>query len=467
MNNMVNKFEDIEKKIENLDKKFQIIENKLNNLINISAKNKNFIEKLLKKRKASRRIQDYQLDKDAQWETIKINLHKTGIILEHEVFDKLKKINIDYEPNNSYYYPNEIGKFYNDNFFSTNTIFHSFPNAEIITRKKFESDIIIHEIDKIQNELFEIFLNYYYIIECKSQSHPPVNYLIIPEIIERYIKEYDIKSVMKLYGTAFLRNLDIFSKIWRSNGKIIPIELEYLDIDKRNSPLQKGFWQLFKRIDYESSFNPDFNFFNYSYFSDIKLNSEIELPKYCSVYNDFMNKMKREKAIPKELLEKIRLNLSIFIPIIIVNGNIYTIDPLAEDNFNKIRKRIPAFIKNFNYLELDIQWKGYNHLIRFLMDTMKSEEICFTNDLFFPDIFEPILDVLIISSSEFSNVFTYIRDLVKKVFHKNVDKLLVGSFKKEKDKLIDFQIFSWLLTKSKLLNQDFYQTAYNRFIGKN
>jgi len=118
------------------------------------------------------------------------------------------------------------------------------------------------------------------------------------------------------------------------------------------------------------------------------------------------------------------------------------------------------------YLESDIQWKGYNHLIRFLMDTMKSEKICFTDDSFFPGILEPVLDVLIISSSEFSNVFTYFRDLVKEEFNKKVEKRLVDFFQKRKDSLIDFQIFSWLLTKSKQLNQDFYQTAYKRFIGK-
>lgn len=105
----------------------------------------------------------------------------------------------------------------------------------------------------------------------------------------------------------------------------------------------------------------------------------------------------------------------------------------------------------------------YIDFTHFLMNFLMMKDICFTDKFFFPTIFEPVLDVLIVSSSNFSELFLKIRDQLSKKLYQEVEDLAKNLFLKKKDELIRFLVFNWILSKNSECFNNFISQTYEYY----
>jgi len=185
----------------------------------------------------------------------------------------------------------------------------------------FETDIYIDNRYNYTDENFNILVNTHFLIECKSTANPPINYLFIPK--KGLNKDSKIKFIFPLKGSKFLSDisLELDSICWTDHD-IIQIKYPILDIDEKNA-FNEAFWQFFRRIDYENN-RIDFTTFNFN-ISEIlkkKIPDDFGMPNYISLFKDYYRRMEENNIINEILKDKIDLNISIYVPIIVFNGNI-------------------------------------------------------------------------------------------------------------------------------------------------
>jgi len=105
----------------------------------------------------------------------------------------------------------------------------------------------------------------------------------------------------------------------------------------------------------------------------------------------------------------------------------------------------------------------YIEFTRFLMDFLKEKDIAITDRTFFPTIFEPDLFVLVISSSNFSEIFLSIKDQLESLIQQRIEGLAKNLFLKRKEEITHFLVFGWFLFyRPKFLN-NFYSQTYDRY----
>jgi len=446
-----------EKNNENIDFKKRINENE--SVIEALTKRVNELNESVEKlkiRRGERTVSKFKISGNSQWDLVERTLLQKGILLEHEIFKSLEEMGIVYEPNDSFYYPTEKGLFYIDSFFSNNNLFHYFEDSLEVKTMLFETDAWIQDREIIQDDSFLIRADINYIIECKSRSNPPINYLfVLDKSLSRDEKKRN--SFLTIKGSKFIGNFILeIDNFWRTRHDPIQISYPNLHIDEKET-LNTAFWQLFKRIDHDNNSSLDHVFFYDFNFSEIKLPDGVELPHYIDLFSTYYDKMKKNNLIPEKLKEKIVLDVSIFVPIIVVNSNIYSIDldPKIEKNFKDRVTREPGFIKEFSYLK---QGSNEGHkfidLTRFVMTFLREWKICFEGRKFFPMIFEPILDIFVISSSHFSSCFEKIRNQIKNEFIKKMNSMKDGVFLENREELMRYQVLKWMLSESGSLRDD-------------
>jgi len=449
------------KNYEELKKKLEENKEKIKNLVN----DVNILKKDVKKleiARGSKFVSEFEIENEQQWDQVEKALIQKGTILEYEISKKLEQENIDFEPNDTFIYPSERHSSYIDYFFSSSYPFHAFKEGKDVQTAEFETDFTINEVDKIITDDFEILLDTYYFIECKSRTNPPINYLFI---LNKFYNQVDssFRSFLVINGSNFVGIFNLKSNIlWPTSHEPIQVSYPKQIIDNK-STLSDGFWQIFRRIDYECHKIIYFDLFFNNYYKKIAVPSDMELPKHCSTFNVFFDKWIKNSSIPTKLKEKIKLNIEIFIPIIIVNGNIYSIDLDTKQytNFIEITKKEPGFIREFSYLRqgLDKNYK-YHHLYRFLMKVMGHYDICFKDDIFLPSITEPVLYIPVISSSDFIKVFKKLREEIKIEFHNKIKNHASHLYLENKDELFKFQVFRWVLSHSEEFYKDFLNKCY-------
>jgi len=440
-------YDDLKNRIENLERK---------------------VQRLLKNQ-GDRTISNFEITGDDQWDHIERNLLQKGVILEHEISKKLKDLDIEHTQNYSFLYPSEKGKFMIDYQFSNVNEFFRFPDSEDIKSRMFETDIYIDKDFKYSDENFNISVTFYYLIECKSRSNPPINFLFIPNKVGLELKEPE-KSFFQLKGSKFLPFINLYyDPIWRTDQNIIQIKYPKLDLDSKET-LNEAFWQLFRRIDFERNCMHFFTPFNLK-FLDIEFfkkyfPEDFELPKYINLFNNFYDKLKENNIIDKLLKEKIDLKISIYIPIIVVNGNIYSIDLEknmdVKEKFSKCIKKEPGFIKNYDYLEMPKnEGEKFIDFTRFLMDNLI--DIGIIDRDFFSFKFRPALDVLVISSSYFSEIFSNIKEQLEILIQKRIEELAKTLLLKNRKEIVRLLMFDWMLLNSPNFLNDFASYSYEKY----
>jgi len=423
------------------------------------------VEKI-KSQRGERKVSKFEIKSKAEWDLVERTLLQKGIILEHEIFKSLEEMGIEYEPNDNFFYPTDKGLFYIDSFFSNNNLFHYFEDALDIKTSQYETDVWIQDFEIIQDDNFIIRFDINYFIECKSRSNPPINYLFVLDKTLRKIKTTG-KSFLTIKGSKFIGDLILeIDYFWRTIHDPIQISYPNLHIEEKET-LNTAFWQLFKRIDHDNNKTLDFMFYNIiDNYDEIEVPDGCELPRNVELFSLFYNKMKTNNLIPKKLKEKITLRVSIFVPIIVVNSNIYSIDldPKIEKDFINRVAKAPGFIKEFSYLKQGTN-KGhkFTDLTRFVMTFLEWRKICFKNKLFFPNVYEPILDIFVISSSEFSTYFEKIRNQIKDKFITKIKAMKDGSLLKKKEELLRFQVLKWMLYHSNGLRDDLINKLYEEY----
>lgn len=440
-------YDDLKNRVENLERK---------------------VQRLLKDR-GDRNISNFEITGDGQWDHIERNLLQKGVILEHEISKKLKDLDIEHTQNYSFLYPSDKGKFMIDYQFSNENEFCRFPDSDDIKSRRFETDIYIDKKYKYSDENFNISITFYYLIECKSRANPPINYLFIPNKVGLEFKEPK-KSFFQLKGSKFLPFLNLYiDPIWRTDQNIIQIKYPRLDLDNKET-LNEAFWQLFRRIDYERNnmhfFTPfNLNFLNIDYFKKF-IPEDFELPQYFNLFKIFYDKLEENNIIDKILKEKIDLKISIYIPIIVVNGNIYSIDleknMSAKEKFSKCVKKEPGFIKRYDYLEMPKnEGEKFIDFTRFLMDNLI--DIGITDRGFFPIKFRPALDVLVISSSHFSETFFNIKEQLESLIPKRIEELAKNLLLINREEIVRLLMFDWMLLNSSNFLSDFTSFSYKKY----
>lgn len=422
------------------------------------------VQKLLKDQ-GDRNISNFEINGDDQWDHIERNLLQKGVILEHEISKKLNDLDIEHTQNYSFLYPSGKGKYMIDYQFSNENKFCRFPESDEIKSRLFETDIYIDKDYKYSDENFNISLTLYYLFECKSRANPPINYLFIPNKVGLEFKEPE-KSFFQLKGSKFLPFLNLYiDPIWRTGQNIIQIKYPKLDLDNKEI-LNEAFWQLFRRIDYERNnmhfFTPfNLNFLNIDYFKKF-IPEDFELPQFIDLFKIYYEKMEKNNIIDKILKEKIDLKMSIYIPIIVVNGNIYSIDLekniSTKEKFSKCVKKEPGFIKRYDYLEMPTnEGEKFIDFTRFLMDNLI--DIGITDRDFFSIKFRPALDVLVISSSYFSEIFFNIKEQLEILIQKRIEELAKTLLLKNRKEIVRLLMFDWMLLNSPNFLNDF--TSYS------
>lgn len=435
------------------------------------------VQKLLKDQ-GDRNILSFEIKGDDQWDHIERNLLQSGIILEHEISRKLTDMEIIHDQNCTFKYPSEKGKFMIDYSFSNENEFYRFPEFEKIKSRLFETDLWIDNDYDYSDDKFNIRVTTYYLIECKSRANPPINYLFLPNKTGLNLLKDPKKSFFQLKGSKLLPFLNIdLDSIWRTRHNIIQIRHPKLDIDSKDT-LNEAFWQLFRRIDYEKNrrdfFTPfNLNLLDIDYFKN-KIAKEFEFHHYTHLlqdyyiesFNSYYRKLKDNNIIDKILNEKIDLKISIYVPIIVVNGNIYSID--LESNVNNNEKfsecinKEAGFIKHFDYLKMSVnEGEKFIDLTRFLMDFLK--EIGITDEILFPINFNPELDVLVLSSSNFSKTFLTIKDLLEGLIESRIEKLAKTLLLQKREEIVHLLIFDWTLLNNPKFLDEFTLRAYKRY----
>lgn len=426
------------------------------------------VQRLLKDQ-GDRNISNFEITGDDQWDHIERNLLQKGVILEHEISKKLKDLDIEHTQNYSFLYPSGKGIFMIDYQFSNENEFCRFPVSDDFKSRMFETDIYIDKNYKYSDENFNISVTFYYLIECKSRSNPPINYLFIPNKVGLELKEPK-KSFFQLKGSKFLPFINLYyDPIWRTDQNIIQIKYPKLDLDSKEI-LNKAFWQLFRRIDFERNHMHFFTPFNLK-FLDIEyfkknIPEDFELPQYVNLFKIFYDKLKENNIIDKILKEKIDLKISIYIPIIVVNGNIYSIDLEknmdVKEKFSKCIKKEPGFIKNYDYLEMPKnEGEKFIDFTCFLMDNLI--DIGITDRDIFPIKFRPALDVLVISSSHFSETFFNIKEQLESLIPKRIEELANNLLLRNREEIVRLLMFDWMILNSSNFLNDFISFSYKKY----
>ena len=440
-------YDDLKNRVENLERK---------------------VQRLLKDR-GDRNISNFEITGDDQWDHIERNLLQKGVILEHEISKKLQDLDIEYTQNHSFLYPSDRGKFMIDYQFSNENEFFRFPDSDDIKSRMFETDIYIDKKYKYSDENFNISVTFYYLIECKSRANPPINYLFIPNKVGLELKEPK-KSFFQLIGSKFLPFINLYyDPIWRTDQNIIQIEYPKLNLDNKET-LNEAFWQLFRRIDFERNdmhfFTPfNLKFLDIDYFKKY-IPEDFELPQHLDLFKIFYDKLEKNKIIDKILKEKIDLKIPIYIPIIVVNGNIYSIDLErnidAKEKFSKCAKKEPGFIKRYDYLEMPkSEGEKFIDFTWFLMDNLI--DIGITDRDFFPIKFRPALDVLVISSSHFSETFFNIKEQLESLIPKRIEELAKNLLLRNREEIVRLLMFDWMLLNSSNFLNDFTLFSYKKY----
>ena len=427
------------------------------------------VKKLKSRNFGSKYIENFDFDSEDIWDTIERNIHKRGIILEYEIINILKEINSDFSHHDTFLYPKNPIKFFIDYYFHNNRYFN-IRKLDKLQEKKLETDIIIDEYDKIIDNEIKINLNYKYIIECKSRSHPPINYLIFPNFIYKkafnhnYPKE-NYKSRINFKSSQFGGDFRLKSRLWTTSIDPVKIRADNLHLD-HSRLFEKAFWQLFKRIDYESNFGFDLLLFNNFFLEEGKSFFEsLKIPNHLSMVKNKIDEIKKDENL--SFLRNIQMKITIFIPIIIINSNLYAIDLNKSKDIPLIEKKtkINGFVKNYSYLTIKNTKKNlrYTNLKRFMMEYLKSHKICFENDQFFPNINKPSLDIIFLSSHSFKKSFKNIKTQIKKKYKKFIRKTMIPSYIKYLDDIKDFKILSLFLHHNLKLRWDFIKAVYEEY----
>lgn len=453
-----------EKSIERIEKKMRKYEKDISSI----KKDLEILKKKVKKweiNKGTKIISDFEIKRKDQWDVVESNLSKTGILLEYEIFKKLKDMGIDFEQNYSFIYPNKENSFYIDYIFSKNAPITKFKKAPRIKVSENEIDVLIHHKLKYKDGKYIIRIFVYYLIECKSRSNPPINYLFIPN---KHFMKFDKgkKSVYRLYGSDFIGDLYVESDyLWSTLRDPIQIDYSNLSVDYKNT-LINAFWQLFKCIDYESNFPYTSKLIYATNYDENEISHDREFPRYLQHFNEKYHQFLKDKLIPEKIIKNYTIDLSFYIPIIVVNGNIYLIDmdKSIKRGFIERTKKVPGFIHEFNYLKFKKEKQlEYYHLTRFLMELLKEEGICFKNDSYFPNIFEPVLNIIVTSSDYFPQVLNKIMNDVElkinSIFDSNIEKF----FEERAECLRCLEVFEWFLRNSKAFYIDFLEKCFIKY----
>ena len=442
------------KEFDDINRKIEILEKKVQRLI---------------KDKGDRNISTFEITGDDQWDYIERNLLQKGVILEHEISKILKDLGVIHTQNDSFLYPSDRGKFMIDYQFSNENDFCQFTDSDVIKSRMFETDIYIDKEYNYNDDNFNISITLYYLVECKSRANPPINYLFIPNKVGLDLKEPE-RSFFHLTGSKFLPFINLYyDKIWRTDQNIIQIGYPKLNIDNKET-LNEAFWQLFRRIDFERNNLHFFTPFNLK-LSDINyfkkyIPKEFNLPQYIPIFKMFYDKLDDNNIIDKILKEKIELKVSIYIPIIVVNGNIYSIDLEKnignKEKFSKCVKKEPGFIKRYDYLEMPKnEGENFIDFTRFLMDNLKDSEII--DKEIFPIKFRPSLDVVVINLSDFSETFTDIKEQLENLIPKKIEELAKNFLLINREEIVRLLLFDWTLLNSPNFLNDFASLSYKKY----
>lgn len=188
---------------------------------------------------------------------------------------------------------------------------------------------------------------------------------------------------------------------------------------------------------------------------------------YLDNFNEKYQKFLKEKLIPESIINDYELNLSLYLPIIIVNGNIYMIDmdkPITDQGFIERQEKVPGFIHEFNYFKIKRQKKiNYYHFTRFFLELLKDENLCFEDDRFFPQIYEPQLDVIITSLDSFPEVFNKIHKEIELKINSLYNSGLKDTFKRNEKYIKCLNVFSWFLSKASAFKNDFFTKCFEKY----
>ncbi len=435
----------------------------------------NSIKYYKSKKFGDKNAQNYEIVAKKQWDIIERNMYRNGIFLEYEVLNHLKKQNSDFEHQDTFLYPNEPGKNYIDYYFHNNPFF-KMKDVEEISHKDFETDIIVRDEKCIDINNFKVYIRYNYLIECKSRSNPPVNYFIFPDFEnEDFLRKLNSaskdRSQIRFKASEFAGDFWMTSKLWRTSINPVQVKLDTLEIDDKKT-LEPAFWQLFRRIDYESNHNINEFLFNQFGFSNYAFPNSIKKPYYLQHVNKTISELKQDSMTHLKFIKgKIILNIAVFIPIVVVNGNIYSVNlnRLVSTPLEKKTKKIPAFVKKYSHLQMSGKGEHnkYTHLTRFVMEFLKSKEICFKDDSLFPTIFEPILDLIVISSSQFLIVFNYLKENLVNNFEKHLRGRLSSLNSDQLDSIDNLHYFSLILSNDNNLHKDLFENLFKQYKGIN
>ncbi len=451
--NLKEKIKNLEIENQKLNQNNQKLEKKVKRLEDLRGTNKKL---------------SFEINNEEEWNDIENKLHKTGILLEYEILDHIKETKLKFKANNSFIYPSDQGVFYIDYFFDKwDSVTPTFNLAEL------ETDLKVFEEVDVKDENFKINVKIIYFIECKSRI-PPINYIIIPD--NTLTKAYKAEFVFN--GSNILNRISIESDFFiKTKQKIIGIKYPHLNID-RQKIFNKAFWQLFRSIDYESNYYNLYEaktskFLNRSFFNKLDIPDkeieDLEFPQDLKDIQRIYNDWQKVDKIPKKLKESIYLNLELYVPIIIVNGNIYSID-LAKGKDISIydkQKRIPCFIKSFNYLmgSTEVPFK-YNSLNDFFMmqlfpHLISSKRLAHN---FYYSKLNPDLDIIVVSSNQFSEVFKKLRDTIKKSLREFIQDKMKYDYLERKDELLQLQVFNYMLLNNEALEWDFIGECYKSYM---
>jgi len=208
------------------------------------------------------------------------------------------------------------------------------------------------------------------------------------------------------------------------------------------------------------------NFFNQYYYEGIPFPDDMNVPDYYKKFNEFYEELIRKDKIPPKLMKKINISFELYVPIIVVNGNIYSINMNHEKNGKLFEKqeKIPAFVKRYDYIKhgRDSNIK-FIHWPRFIMKYLKKNEICFKDESFYPSLNEPALDLLIISKNNFRSIFNLIQIELHKELSEKIDKIKENLYLKKIEELKRFQTFSWILAHNIKWKDQLLRDLYDEY----
>lgn len=382
----------------NLSEMSQKIQKNIKEITKIKKKLNRFTSAKLKSD-----VSQFDIKSEESWDFIKRNLYKTGIFLEQEIQDYLKELGIKFESNYQFFYPNDPGKYYIDIILEE--ISRQRGRTERIQKGNFEIDIIASEFKEFSDQNFEINVKINYIFECKSRNNPPVNYLVIP-------RERGLTWNYNILGSTFLPVLEISdNEIISSNKNPIGVEYGSLSIDRKVT-FKTAFWELFRTIDELCHQNIGYGeYIDFNLLKDLSEDFFDEFNGYrypdLEKINDLLLK---NKKYPHNDSEKIRFSIQLYVPIIIVNGNIYKLDlkNISEGSLKQHVEKIQSFIQWFDVPKISNtkrKYYCYEQLLFRFLDFFSRE--------FGSRINPEIMPILCISSQDFKKTFSKFKEKVE------------------------------------------------------